>query len=126
MDINSIANLFFRQEKDSLSSYVSNILSEPHSAELLKMKDAFDGEKNIRGGCSACRLRSLTSKYKPLVVGLLDKFDKEYAQVKAGELNLKVNDQGQFIDDKGQIVNEQGETRRQNRRRRRQERENRT
>ena len=110
MDINSIANLFFRQEKDSLSSYVSNILSEPHSAELFEdERCVLMGRKNIRGGCSACRLRSLTSKYKPLVVGLLDKFDKEYAQVKAGELNLKVNDQGQFIDDKGQIVNEQGE-----------------
>ena len=39
---------------------------------ILALKDKFDVEKNKRGGCSSCRLRGLTKKYTPLVLGVLN------------------------------------------------------
>ena len=121
MDTEKILKTFFRQDETSLSSSVSGILNQEDSAELLKVKRAFESEKNVRGGCSACRLRALTGKYRPIVSSLLNTFNQKYSAVKAEQNGLTPTADGKFLNEHGQEVNEKGETKRQNRRRRRRE-----
>tara|TARA_Y100000361_G_C11134804_1_gene331210 strand:- start:708 stop:1103 length:396 start_codon:yes stop_codon:yes gene_type:complete len=118
MEVDKIIDIFFRQDKEVLQDSISNVLSEKDSAELLKIKDAFESEKNVRGGCSACRLRALTGKYKPIASALLNDINLNYAKAKAEKKGLTVTKDGKFLNQDGEEVNEKGETKRQNRRRR--------
>ena len=122
MEVDKIINVFFRQDKEVLQGSISNILNKEDSAELLKVKDAFESEKNIRGGCSACRLRALTGKYKPIVSALLKDINLKYSADAAKDKGLIATEDGKLLNQNGEEVNEKGETQRQSRRRRAKER----
>jgi len=73
-DINKIRDAFFKGDKDSLQIQIqSSPLEADQVQRILSLKSDFDGAKAARGGCSACRLRALMSKYNPMLNSELGK-----------------------------------------------------
>jgi hypothetical protein len=113
MDINKMIEVFFKESRESLESLISSVLTSKDGVELLKMRDAFESEKGVKGGCSSCRLRALTSKYKKIIKSLLVSFEGNYNKLKEAQApSVEIRED----------VNEKGETKAQNRRRRSKER----
>lgn len=71
-----LVKTFFGSDKDSFKDVLSGLIDESFVPSILVIKDSFDLEKNKKGGCSACRLRSLTRKYKPLLISALSETQK--------------------------------------------------
>jgi|TARA_B100001094_G_C18177862_1_gene798987 hypothetical protein len=73
-DINKIRDAFFKGDKDSLQIEIqSSPLEADQVQRILSLKSDFDTQKSARGGCSACRLRALMSKYNPMLNSELGK-----------------------------------------------------
>jgi hypothetical protein len=70
-ELNKIKEVFFKENKEALQLAVQGAFTAESIESILRLKTEFDSQKAARGGCSACRLRALMSKYTPMVSRIL-------------------------------------------------------
>jgi len=72
-----LVKTFFGSDRASFKGLLEQSVDSTFVDPIMLIKDNFDSEKNKRGGCSACRLRALTRKYKPTLISALAETQKE-------------------------------------------------
>lgn len=72
-----LVKTFFGSDKTSFKDLLGQSIDSAFVPAIMVIKDNFDLEKNKRGGCSACRLRALTRKYKPTLISALAETQKK-------------------------------------------------
>ena len=72
-----LVKTFFGSDRTSFKGLLEQAVASPFVDSIMLIKDNFDSEKNKKGGCSACRLRALTRKYKPTLISALAETQKK-------------------------------------------------